>query len=67
MPRTTDGPITASWIVRGKLYAATATTTYRVRLRKRWRDKNKPMQPAQLRRQVLGSAMGCLPPGSVIQ
>jgi hypothetical protein len=37
-----DGPITTVFTLKGKLFARTATSTYRVRIRKRWRDKNKP-------------------------
>ena len=38
----TEGKITAVFKMKGKLYVTTADRTYRVRIRKRWRDKNKP-------------------------
>lgn len=40
--READGPIIGGLIFTGKLYVMTANNTYKVRIRKRWRDKNKP-------------------------
>ncbi len=37
-----DGPIMASYTLNKKLLVMTATSTYRVRIRKRHRDKGKP-------------------------
>lgn len=41
MKREADGPITHSLILNEKMYIFTKTSTYRVRLKKRNRDKNK--------------------------